>query len=76
MLPRAVVALILHLSIVRANIGGIRFAAKQAQAFGVTRDEFLDTICWAMSYSGELGLQSVGDLLTEIVESWPMAASR
>ena len=76
-LPKQMVPLmLLHLSVVRANLGGIRFAAKQAQAFGVTRDEFLDTVCWSMSYSGELGLQAVGDLLSEIVDSWPMAASR
>ena len=76
-LPKQMVPLmLLHLSIVRANVGGIRFAAKQAQAFGVTRDEFLDTVCWAMSYSGELGLQAVGPVLAEIVEAWPAEPPR
>jgi hypothetical protein len=71
-LPKQIVPLfLLHLAIIRADPEGIRFAAAQAGAFGVTQGQALDTICWAMSYSGELGLRRVGDLLLEIVDRWP-----
>lgn len=73
-LPKQIVPLyLLHLSVIRANPAGIRLAANQAQAFGVTREQALDAICWGMSNAGETGLVAVGDLLYEIVEGWPAA---
>ena len=71
-LPRQLAPLmLLQLAVVRGNAASIRYAAAQAQAVGVTRHEAVDAITWAMSYSGELGLRAVGDVLLEVVRGWP-----
>lgn len=63
----------LHLAIIRRDDAAIRRSALACPALGVTRDQFVDTICWAMSYSGDAGLRAVGDTLLEIVRGWPEA---
>ena len=60
----------LHLAIIRRDDDAVRRHAGAARHAGVTRDQFVDTICWAMSYSGDAGLRAVGDLLLELARGW------
>ena len=66
----------LHLAIIRRDEAAIRRSAIAARAVSVSREQFVDAICWAMSYSGDAGLRAVGDVLLEIVRGWEDASPR
>lgn len=71
-LPKQMVPLlVLHLSAIIGRQDGMRRAALEARAFGVTKPQVMQTLGWTVLYNGLAGLDAVAEALEDILDGWP-----
>jgi alkylhydroperoxidase/carboxymuconolactone decarboxylase family protein YurZ len=59
--------LTLHAATIRGDAIAIRRAALRARKLKVTRDQFIETLCWALPYCGESGFEFAVETLEDVI---------